>query len=45
VIDRKDGADLDMDLVNTIVMAIKPGFYHLDGAEGNYIGPFPTETV
>lgn len=32
---RKGGKNLDMDLVKTIVMAIKAGFYHLDGAEGN----------
>lgn len=30
---RKAGASIDKDLVKTIVMAIKAGFYHLDGAE------------
>lgn len=30
---RKGGSNLDQDLVKTIVMAIKAGFYHLDGAE------------
>jgi hypothetical protein len=31
---RRGGESLDKDLVKTIVMAIKAGFYHLDGAEG-----------
>jgi diketogulonate reductase-like aldo/keto reductase len=29
-----DWANLDEELVKTIVAAIKAGYYHLDGAEG-----------
>lgn len=29
-------AGLDQELVKTVVMAIGEGFYHLDGAEGDY---------
>lgn len=31
-----DGSDIDQDLVKTVVMAINAGFYHLDGAEGEF---------
>lgn len=30
----RGGSDLDQALVKTVVMAIKGGYHHLDGAEG-----------
>lgn len=31
---NKDGSNIDPELVKTVVMAIKQGYHHLDGAEG-----------